>query len=382
MPTVASPLPANGRAWLLDVFKASGCVLIVVHHLAFYGPMSDVLMQVWPGLIEWLYDRARLAVQMFLVCGGFLTAASLAKLDHLSARSAAALLWRRYLRLSLPLLAALSVTVLVSEIIRPGFQHDSLSALPSWHQALAHVGLAQHVLELEALSAGVWYVAIDFQLYALALLLVAVSSKLGAVYSGLSSDGWQRCLWTVLAAASLWWWSGQDSLDNYAVFFCGAYGLGWLAHHLRVQAFSAKAWAVLLLLGLVALALDPRWRLVTCWLVAALLAGAPVSWFEPRHIPVSLQRSVQYLSRISYSVFVIHFGVSLLVNAGVTTYWPGQIWPNGLGMLASLGLSIGAGAVLFHFVEQPKPNVQRWAMWVLIFMTSVALAMRINNLAA
>jgi hypothetical protein len=47
-----------------------------------------------------------------------------------------------------------------------------------------------------------------------------------------------------------------------------------------------------------------------------------------------------------------------------------------------LGLSIGAGAVLFHFVEQPKPNVQRWAMWVLIFMTSVALAMRINNLAA
>jgi peptidoglycan/LPS O-acetylase OafA/YrhL len=382
MSTVARPLPANGRAWLLDVFKAAGCVLIVVHHLAFYGPMSDVLMQVWPGLIEWLYDRARLAVQMFLVCGGFLTAASLAKLDHLSVRSAAALLWRRYLRLSLPLLAALSVTVLVSEIIRPGFQHDSLSALPSWHQALAHVGLAQHVLELEALSAGVWYVAIDFQLYALALLLVAVSSKLGAVYSGLSSDGWQRCLWTVLAAASLWWWSGQDSLDNYAVFFCGAYGLGWLAHHLRVQGFSAKAWAVLLLLGLVALALDPRWRLVTCWLVAALLAGAPVSWFEPRHIPASLQRSVQYLSRISYSVFVIHFGVSLLVNAGVTRHWPGQIWPNGLGMLASLGLSIGAGAVLFHFVEQPKPNVQRWAMWVLIFMTSVALAMRINNLAA
>lgn len=382
MSTIARPLPANGRAWLLDVFKAAGCVLIVVHHLAFYGPMSDVLMQVWPGLIEWLYDRARLAVQMFLVCGGFLTAASLAKLDHLSARSAAALLWRRYLRLSLPLLAALSVTVLVSEIIRPGFQHDSLSALPSWHQALAHVGLAQHVLELEALSAGVWYVAIDFQLYALALLLVAVSSKLGAVYSGLSSDGWQRCLWTVLAAASLWWWSGQDSLDNYAVFFCGAYGLGWLAHHLRVQGFSAKAWAVLLLLGLVALALDPRWRLVTCWLVAALLAGAPVSWFEPRQMPASLQRSVQYLSRISYSVFVIHFGVSLLVNAGVTRYWPGQIWPNGLGMLASLGLSIGAGAVLFHFVEQPKPNVQRWAMWVLIFMTSVALAMRINNLAA
>jgi peptidoglycan/LPS O-acetylase OafA/YrhL len=67
----------TGRAWLLDVLKALGCVLIVAHHLAFYGPMSDVMMQVSPGLIEWLYDRARLAVQMFLVCGGFLTAASM-----------------------------------------------------------------------------------------------------------------------------------------------------------------------------------------------------------------------------------------------------------------------------------------------------------------
>ena len=169
-----------GRTWLLDVLKAVGCVLIVLHHLAFYGPMSDVVMQVWPGLMEWLYDRARLAVQVFLVCGGFLTAASLSKLQNLDVRSSLTLLWKRYLRLVMPLLAALSAVVVVSEIIRPQFDHSSLSALPTWGQAWAHVALSQHVLNMEALSAGVWYVAMDFQLYATALLVFALAQKLSA----------------------------------------------------------------------------------------------------------------------------------------------------------------------------------------------------------
>ena len=33
----------------------------------------------------------------------------------------------------------------------------------------------------------------------------------------------------MLVVASLWWWSGDDRLDDYAVYFYGAYGLGWLA---------------------------------------------------------------------------------------------------------------------------------------------------------
>ena len=50
-------------------------------------------------------------------------------------------------------------------------------------------------------------------------------------------------------------------------------------------------------------------------------------------------------------------------------------------MLASLGLSLCAGAVLFKWVEQPKPSLKRWAAWVAVFMASVALAMKINSLA-
>jgi peptidoglycan/LPS O-acetylase OafA/YrhL len=368
-----------GRAWLLDVLKASGCVLIVLHHLAFYGPMSDVVAQVFPGLMEWLFDRARLAVQMFLVCGGYLTATSLGKFKTLDVQNGLTLLWRRYLRLVMPLLVALSAVVLVSEIIRPDFNHASLSALPHAWQALAHVGLLQHVLGMEALSAGVWYVAIDFQLYGLALVILALSFKLQAVWPSVTSRVWQKRIWMSLAAASLWWWSGQDSLEDYAVFFCGAYGLGYLACQMRAEGLNAKNWAILCVLGGVALIIDPRWRLVTCWAVAVVLAAAPSAWFKP---PSGLgSRSIQWLSRISYSVFVIHFSVSLAVNAWVTQRWPEHMGLNALGMLLSLILSLLAGAVVFRYAEQAPPNFKRWLAWVAVFMASVALAIRINSMA-
>jgi peptidoglycan/LPS O-acetylase OafA/YrhL len=373
-----------GRAWLLDVLKAVGCVLIVLHHLAFYGPMSDVVMQVWPGLIEWLYDRARLAVQVFLVCGGFLTAASLSKLQKLDVRSSLTLLWRRYLRLVMPLLAALSVVVVVSEIIRPQFDHSSLSALPTWGQAWAHLALSQHLLNMEALSAGVWYVAMDFQLYATALVVFLLAQRLATASAAVPAAVpavWRQRLWLALTAGSLLWWSGNESLDDYAVYFYGSYGLGYLAYKSREIGFSRKTWTLVLGLTLLAWWLDPRWRLATALWAAALLARAPQSWLEASGVNDRMTQTVQWLSQRSYSIFVIHFAVSLAVNAFVTHFWPEQLWPNGLGMLASLALSLCAGAALFKWVEQPRPSLKRWAAWVAVFMASVALAMKINGLA-
>ncbi|HSV53424.1 MAG TPA: acyltransferase, partial [Burkholderiaceae bacterium] len=55
------------RLPLIDALKAVACVMIVWHHLAFYGPMSDIAQPLAPRLISWLYDYGRMAVQVFLV---------------------------------------------------------------------------------------------------------------------------------------------------------------------------------------------------------------------------------------------------------------------------------------------------------------------------
>lgn len=391
----------SGRSFLIDAIKAVGCLLIVLHHLAFYGPMSDVVARAWPGVVAWLYDHGRLAVQFFLVCAGFLTAGSLARYESLALSEALKLAWQRYLRLAIPLLAALSFTVLVTEAVRPGFAHTSLSAAPDWGQALAHIALVQHVLDLEALSAGIWYVAIDWQLYAMALGCLVVLNAWPRPQTAQSSvqaanpmdwgDARRWGLWLGLVCASLWWWNLNTDLDDLGVYFWGSYGLGLLAWAARQRAQGAgsaaffgprSAWVLVLflgvlgVLGVVAWWQEPRLRIAVAWCVAVVLVLVPEPWFSGRALGPSRTRSaLQWLSGVSYSVFLIHFGVSLAVNAVVTAYWPDALWANALGMLVSLLLSILCGNCLYRWVERHPPTLWRWLGWVAVFMASVGVAM-------
>jgi peptidoglycan/LPS O-acetylase OafA/YrhL len=391
----------SGRSFLIDAIKAAGCLLIVLHHLAFYGPMSDVVAKAWPGVVNWLYDHGRLAVQFFLVCAGFLTAGSLARYASLDLSEALKLVWQRYLRLAIPLLAALSFTVLVTEWVRPGFAHASLSAPPDWGQALAHVALMQHLLDLEALSAGIWYVAIDLQLYAMALVSLVVLKawpRTQTAHPSVQSantvalgDARRWGLWWVLVCASLWWWNLDADLDDLGVYFWGSYGVGLLAWEARRCAASGSSVAhalfwrmgvLLLLAGGVAWWLEPRARIAVAWAVAALLVAVPESWFGGEAIgPSRWRAAVNWLSGVSYSVFLIHFGVSLAVNAAVTAYWPDALWANALGMLLALLLSLLLGGWLHRLVEQQATTVWRWCFWVGVFMASVALALLMHPMA-
>ena len=57
------------------------------------------------------------------------------------------------------------------------------------------------------------------------------------------------------------------------------------------------------------------------------------------------------LGRISYSLFLIHFPVILLVSALFARLGPLQPWVDALGMLATFGLSLAAAALLYRWVE-------------------------------
>ena len=102
----------GSRLALVDALKALASQLIVLHHLAFYGPMSDYAQELCPGLMSWLYDYARIAVQAFLVMGGFLAAKALTKDGRLVDKPLVTLVWRRYLKLVLPYLGALLLGML------------------------------------------------------------------------------------------------------------------------------------------------------------------------------------------------------------------------------------------------------------------------------
>ncbi len=337
--------------------------------------MSDVVFASWPLFIDGWREYGRLAVQAFLVCSGFLTAASLRSQHLLGLPQALKLAWRRYERLTIPLLAALAVTVLVTEVLRPAFDFPSLSATPTWDVALAHVFLLQQVLDMESLSAGIWYVAIDLQLYLITLLTLLVVNGLVRRNPGLRASALRWQLWLGLTVVSLVRWNLNVDLDHYGVYFFGAYGLGLLAHRARQSRIVFKGWAVLWALGLLALWVDPRWRITTAWGCALLLAAAPERFFNAEGVSRAVRWGVQKLSTVSYSVFLIHYAVSLLVSALVTTVWPDDLLANALGMLMALVLAVLVGAGLYRLTEDQPRDLLRWGTWVGIFMLSVALAM-------
>ncbi|MFN3570796.1 MAG: acyltransferase family protein, partial [Polaromonas sp.] len=66
------------------------------------------------------------------------------------------------------------------------------------------------------------------------------------------------------------------------------------------------------------------------------------------------------LGQISYSVFLIHFPVCLLVNAVVNHFWPAHLLANALGLLTAFGLSLLAGEAMYRAVESPGA---RWRSW-------------------
>lgn len=344
--SVPTPLPG------LAALKAIASQLIVLHHLAYYGPMSDLAWNLAPELLAWLANHGRIAVQVFLVLGGFLAAHALAPEGEARFPQLSSLLVRRYLRLVLPFTAALAITLLCAAWARGQMDHALIPAAPHASQFAFHVLLLHGALGIESLSAGVWYVAIDLQLFALLAALLWLGRRLDA--SGRRRLG--PLLALGLGVAALFYFNLDADWDRWGVYFFGSYMLGAAARWALTVPTLRRVFVLLAALTVLALLLDYRVRILVALLTAVWLW---LSLRRPGLLPAWAEsQPLQYLGRISYAVFLIHFAVLLVVNplcvqlAGDDPAW------NALGVILAWLLSIAAGAAFHRWIEQPA---LRWA---------------------
>ncbi len=173
----AARAPAS-EPWI-DWGKAIAAQCIVWHHLVHYGPLAPRLRLWLPRLVDWLDQRALLAVQVFLVMGGYLAARSLwpqPGRPRITLADWPRRMAQRWRRLMPVYLAALALALLGAALARHGMQDADTPAAPTLAQLAANALLLQDVLGQDALSAGLWYVAIDLQLFALLAALAAVAA--------------------------------------------------------------------------------------------------------------------------------------------------------------------------------------------------------------
>lgn len=356
---------SSARYTVIDVFRGLGCMAIVFHHLAFYGPMSDVVGQTLPGLMDGLVRYGRQAVQMFFVFSGFFAAAHLACHGSPAVFSWPVQVARRYRRLIVPYLFAVAFAMLVTALVRPWFVHESLSDAPGFVQVLAHVLLLHDILGFQALSAGVWYVAIDFQLFVFAALLCRATRTVP----------WGGTLLfpamiLLLTAVSLFAVNIHAQYDSLFFYFMGAYGLGMLAWWAIQPGFARGLPPLIVVLGVLALLQQFRIPVLAALVTAVVLVGAGRlqklgAW--PDH------GVLVWLGHRSYSIFLVHFGVCVVFNALWSRWFPDGFWVNAAGMLFAAGASVAAGAVLYRQVEVrpdlPGFNLRTGVLVLLVLAT-------------
>jgi peptidoglycan/LPS O-acetylase OafA/YrhL len=347
----------RARMPFVDAVRALAATVIVAHHFSSYQPLADAASPILGPLINCFHNYGRVA-QVFIVLSGFMLAGSMAHRRWDGGRAGRYVI-QRYFRLALPYFAAIGAAIVAGAIGRDWIDNDVAGTLPTIQQLLAHVLFLQDVLGYESLSAGLWFVCISFQLTVLCVmglflrdaLMVRMPEWVRTRLNRLPmAFGW------LLAIASLFYFNRDSSWECWAAFFFGQFFLGVLVQRALENPRAQRSLAIYVAVVAVALAVDWRPRLVLALATGLVLffggkVGALSRWPS--------NRVVAFMGRTSYSLFLIHFPVLVIV----ATLWEQQEWTSPMGAVAGLvfayGVSIVAATLFYRFVEQPAMRLSR-----------------------
>jgi peptidoglycan/LPS O-acetylase OafA/YrhL len=349
MTTAASRLP------FVDALRALTATLVVWHHFALYGPLWSRASPEPGRMADWLRDY-RSVVQVFFVISGFVMARVMSPRIW-SSRHVGWFVVRRYCRLGFPYLGAIALAVVACGWARGWLSESVIGFPPTVPQVLAHIVFAQDILGYDSLSAGFWFVCIDFQLgliYAGMLYLRDTLSRLTNREQGECSHSIPMTLGWALAAASLFFFNVHERFDVWGVYFFGQFFMGVMVHHaLRKPELQVLFWLYVLA---VAAALAYCWR----WRLAVSLAAGLLLFFAGKHgllerWPAS--RLVSYLGQTSYSLFLVHFPVLVIVSTAWLWLDRASVWDARIGLSVAYVASLVVADLFYRAIEAPAARL-------------------------
>jgi peptidoglycan/LPS O-acetylase OafA/YrhL len=343
---------AQSRLPLIDALRAVAATLITVHHIDLYGPLSHVEA---PSSTSWTSDMAwnlSWAVQVFLVIGGYIMARTMSS-STWSLRNAGRFVARRYCRLVLPFLVAMALAIMARAAGRGWLPERVVDHPATWDQVLAHFVLLQDILGYQSLSAGFWFVAIDFQLgliYVALLCLRDIVAGRSGGRAGERANGLLLSAGCVLAALAMFVFNLDERFDVWAIYFFAPFFLGVMVCEGLKSTRSAILFGLLVAVAAAALAFAWRWQLATALVTAvALFAAGKLTLME--RWPQS--RLIARLGLTSYSLFLVHFPVLVFVSTiwsrlGYTTVASAVV-----ASVAAYVASLAAAELFYRLVEAP-----------------------------
>jgi peptidoglycan/LPS O-acetylase OafA/YrhL len=353
-------LQSKNHFLLIDFLKTFAALIIILHHFSSYGQIAQDARSLLPGIMTCLFEYGRYAVQVFLVMGGYLAAQSLSRISDIrSPGNVLKVVINRYLRLFMPYVVALLITIACAWVARFWVNDEFVGQSETLGQFLAHLFFLQGILGLDSISAGVWYVAIDWQLYAILALMFGMFPS------------FRSLIWVlvIFCVASLLYFNRLGSYENYFIYFMGPYGLGVLAQlsknypDIVVNRLARILFVIIGLIILVASFQELWLRNILAYAVAiALFFWGDWAYKDQKHFKAHRAvNAILWGSRRSYCAFLLHFAFILLAN---TLYiaWGMSLRHDGVMalalMLVAVAISWMTANYLYRWVEVPSRNIK------------------------
>jgi peptidoglycan/LPS O-acetylase OafA/YrhL len=270
----------------------------------------------------------KFGVQFFFVISGFVITYSMINAGYRT-KDFFTFLGKRIIRIEPPYLIVLALTVIFLWVrVRSGIGRGDLT-IPSWQQVVLHVGYLIPFTHYSWLSIVFWTLAIEFQFYLLFSLLINSFTK-SPVFRWVSTAALIALFFLSQSEFHFFYWAPVFLLGiNLALF-----------KNKKIAATELGTIAALMI-ALVYYKLG---------LVICLFALVPflIIFFDP-HIKLLV---LQFLGRISYSLYLLHTLVAFaIINIGIRV--GNNLYQRIVFGFLALSCTLIASWLLYRFVEKP-----------------------------
>ena len=360
---LASPIPAEAktispRFVFVDGLRGLAALGIVIFHIWWYEPAPYP----WLDSMHWIVDatflRIRAGVQVLLVISGFVIAFT-CRNTWVTPREFVSFVARRLIRLVPAYWFTLACVVLVNAIC--GAAGDFASPYAgdlTLARVTAHMAFLQDILGHEALSAGIWTICIEMQFYIVAILGWGLAQHAFArpvPNEPRPSAFALMAVFAPLGFVSLFYWRILDSTAPWVIHFLWMFFLGMSTWWTLDRSLPRSCYAMIVTVAVVELVFDAEWRYENSVALGTSIAIFMVG--ERGELHQWLNWSwLQYLGRISYSLYLIHFPVChLLITAGWRLFSDNPTASQASVILTgSFAASLLAAHGLYTLVEAPS----------------------------
>jgi peptidoglycan/LPS O-acetylase OafA/YrhL len=352
----ASPRISEPQRFLfLDGLRGVAAMMVVAFHL--YGNLAPAVRAWFPGLLSTLFLNGNLGVDVFFVLSGFVIAHSVSKGER-SWRYLGRFGLRRSIRLDPPLWITILVEIVLIRISLRLFP-DLRTPLPGWSEIFANVTYTQRFLGIHDIVPVFWSLTYEVQFY---IVLVGTLVLLHRVPRSRSLT---PALFVAVFFYSLGIWLGAFPspvrglfIDRWFQFALGIAGWAVFMRHMGKAHFAGLC--VITLCAV--LALSPIAYRARSTEIAVLSAVVIAFVSLTGRLETVLSGTViQFLGRISYSLYLIHASVGWrFISVFRRTFGP-DLGP-AMGSAAFLGgvmLSVISAWLVYVTLEAPSVRLAR-----------------------